>query len=74
MCCKNHTLQCMGNVLLIPQRAILIKNGKEIVRVLENGEVREVEVKTGIEGNEDEVEILSGLNEGDKVVTLVRKE
>ncbi|MCD6528600.1 efflux RND transporter periplasmic adaptor subunit [bacterium] len=61
------------NVLLIPQRAILTKNGKEIVRVLEDGEVKEVEVKTGIEGNEDEIEILSGLKEGDKVITFIKK-
>jgi len=62
------------NVLLIPQRAVLIKNGKEMVRVLDEGEIKEVEVKTGIRGEEGKIEILSGLKEGDKVITFLRKQ
>ncbi len=62
------------NVLLIPQRAVLIKNGKKIVRVLDNkGKIKEVEVETGIRGNEGEIEILSGLKEKDKVITFIKE-
>lgn len=61
------------NVLLIPQRAVLTRNGQKIVRVLEGEEIKEVKVGTGIRGSEGEIEILSGLNEGDKVITFMKK-
>ena len=61
------------NVLLIPQRAVLTKNGQKIVRVLEGEKIKEVKVETGIRGSEGEIEILSGLNEGDKVITFTRE-
>ncbi len=60
------------NVLLVPQTAVFGKNGKNIVRVLDNGEIKEVEVETGIEGSEGEIEILSGLKEGDKVIPFIK--
>ena len=61
------------NVLRIPQRAVLTKNGQKIVRVLEGEEIKEVQVETGIRGNEGEIEILSGIKEGDKIITFIKK-
>ncbi len=61
------------NVIVIPQRAIFYKNGKKFVRVLEKGELKEKEVKTGITGSEGEIEILSGLKEGEDLVTSIKK-
>ncbi len=61
------------NVLMIPRRAVLIKNGEKIVRILEGEEIKEIQVKTGIQGSQGEIEILSGLNEGDKVITFIKK-
>ncbi len=61
------------DVLRIPQRAVLTKNGQKIVRVLEGEEIKEVQVETGIRGNEGEIEILSGIKEGDKIITFVKK-
>jgi HlyD family secretion protein len=60
------------NVLFIPYRAIVFKDGKKIVRVSEGKDVREVEVEIGLRGSEGEVEIVSGLNEGDKVVVFIK--
>jgi HlyD family secretion protein len=60
------------DVIAVPARAVKEQKGKKIVEVLvgekpdEKTETREV--KTGIEGG-DVIQIVSGLKEGDKVVT-----
>ncbi len=57
------------NILNIPQRAIIRNNGDKIVKMLKGEkEIQEVKVSTGIRGSNGNIEILSGLNEGDKVV------
>lgn len=61
-------------VLNVPQRAIIEKDGKKTVRVVNGNKFNEVEVKTGLKGVSGEVEIISGLNEGDKVVTFIKGE
>lgn len=60
------------NVLMIPVRAVIQKNGNgKIVRTLENGQLKEVKVATGLKGDEGMIEIVSGLKEGDQVITLI---
>lgn len=59
-----------AGVLIIPQRAVRI-NGEKKVRVLENGQIKEVEVRIGLKGDGGMVEVLSGLKEGDEVVVSV---
>ena len=61
------------NVISVPYRAIVYKEGKKMVRILEGKEMREVKVETGLKGSEGEIEIVSGINEGDKVVTFIKK-
>ena len=59
-------------VIAIPQRAVFTKEGKKLVRVLDNsGGISERDVKTGIRGSSGRVEILEGLAEGEKVVTFM---
>lgn len=62
------------NILAVPQRAIISKNGKEkFVKIInENGDIREAQVETGIRGSNGEIEIISGLSEGDMVITFER--
>lgn len=64
------------NVLMIPQRAVQFKNGDKYVRLLEyNGavkNVKEVDVKLGISGDDGMAEVLSGLDEGQEVVTFTK--
>lgn len=60
------------NVIKIPQRALTAKNGDKYARVLADGEIKEVEVKTGLRGSDGWVEIIEGLNEGDVVVLSVK--
>jgi len=60
------------NVLYIPSRAVRADDsGNKTVRVLDNGKVNEVEVTTGLRGDNGLVEITSGLGEGQEVVVRV---
>jgi len=61
-------------VLIIPSRAIVEKNGQgKIVRVLENNKIEERQISAGLQGDGGLVEILSGLNQGEKVVTSIKE-
>lgn len=58
------------NVIAIPRRAIITKSDKQFVRKhRDNQEPEEVEITAGVTGSDGLVEIISGLSEGDKVVT-----
>ncbi len=62
------------NVLFIPQRAIRSEDSTKLVRILENGQVREVEVVTGLRGDDGLIEILSGLESGQEIVIREKAE
>ena len=61
------------NVLTIPQRAIKEKQGKKIVKIPHNKTFQETEIETGLKGSSGRIEVLSGLNQGDKVITFIKK-
>jgi HlyD family secretion protein len=60
------------NVLILPQRAVSIdNNGKRIVQLIHSNSKdykKNVEVQTGLKGSDGNIEIISGLNKGDKVM------
>ncbi|HUW71859.1 MAG TPA: efflux RND transporter periplasmic adaptor subunit [Candidatus Humimicrobiaceae bacterium] len=56
------------NVLVIPEEAVQKTDEKITVEVLQDGKVEEKEIEIGLEGSNDMVEIVSGLNEGEKVI------
>jgi len=56
------------NVLSLPYFVIKQSNGSKYVEVLTSGKVEKRTVQTGLEG-ETMVEIVSGLNEGEKVIS-----
>ncbi len=60
------------NVIIIPQRAVIPKNGAKFVKVLKDGEIEEVEVKTGTKGSDGNIEIVEGLAEGDQVIISLK--
>ena len=61
-------------VLSIPQRAIIQKAGEEFVLLDKgNNQVEERQVVVGLKGSNGNMEIISGLNEGDKVVSYGEK-
>jgi len=55
------------NILYLPYYVIKEKNGQKYVNVLENEEIKEKIIKTGLEG-EMNIEIIEGLEEGDEIV------
>ena len=62
-------------VLAVPQRAV-IQNGHKTVRVITDTKkktYKETEVTTGMEADGGLVEVLSGLREGEEVVTFIKK-
>lgn len=68
-----HTAE-KRNVIAVPRRAVGETDSKKTVEVLvSENEVKTVEVKTGLSGDEGEIEIVSGLNESDEVVILRRE-
>ncbi|OGY93532.1 MAG: hypothetical protein A2406_02780 [Candidatus Komeilibacteria bacterium RIFOXYC1_FULL_37_11] len=62
------------DVLVVPSRAVIYREDKKYVQVL-NGEIlSEIEVSTGLRGDGGLTEILSGLTEGTEVVTFIKAE
>lgn len=61
-------LEKKENVLAVPSSAVLDRNGKKVVRILVDGQPQPKTVETGIE-TDSLVEIISGLAEGDQVIT-----
>lgn len=61
------------DALSIPQRSIFERNGKKFVHILNaNKKEEEKEVVVGLKGSNGEIEIISGLNEGDKVINYTK--
>jgi len=56
------------NVLVIPETAVLKKDGKTMVEVSKNGILTERAIETGLKGSDEVVEVVSGLSEGEEVV------
>jgi len=57
------------NVLMIPGRAISGKGTAKTVNLIEGEVTREAAIETGLRGSNGNVEIISGLKEGDRVKT-----
>lgn len=60
----------VNDVVLVPSSAVQTTSGQSTVRLMKNGQVTEVSVETG-DSNDTQTAILSGVNEGDTVVTSV---
>lgn len=68
------------NVISVPGRAVIAKNGEKFVRIL-SGEVdeagnpiiSEIRVETGLRGSGGNIEIISGVREGDRVIIFEKE-
>jgi HlyD family secretion protein len=56
------------NVLVIPEDALYEKDDKRTVQVFQEGEVKDKEIEIGLIGSDDLIEVVSGLEEGEKVI------
>lgn len=60
-------------VIKVPARAIIDKeDGTKIVRILKDDQLQEVPVTVGLRGDDGLVEVTSGVNPGDQVVTFIK--
>jgi len=59
------------NVVAIPQRAVITRNGGKTARLLTPEGIKEVNVTTGLRGSLGDIEIISGINEGDRVILFL---
>lgn len=59
-----------NDVILVPSSAVQTTGGQTTVRVLVNGQMQTVNVEVG-DANDTQTEIISGVSEGDTVVTSV---
>lgn len=61
------------DVLYIPRRAVVEKDGKKLVKILIDNTTQEVEVETGLRANDGLIEIKEGLHAGETVVTFTKE-
>ena len=62
------------DVIAVPRRAVITKDGDKIVRILEGDTIKEISVVTGLRGSDGRIEIISGISEGDKVIVFLEEE
>ena len=60
-------------VIAVPQRSVITRNGQKIIRVLKSDmTVEERFVEVGLRGSGGYLEIVSGLNEGERVIVFIK--
>lgn len=62
-----------NNVLIVPSRAVKTNGGNYVEILKEDNTVERKNVEIGTDGDDGLVEIKSGISEGDKVITFVKK-
>jgi RND family efflux transporter MFP subunit len=63
------------DALAVSSSAIINSNGEQSVRIIDNPKTKTyhaVKVQTGLQADGGQVEILSGLNEGQEIVTMIK--
>jgi len=55
-------------VIVIPSRAVIVRDDQKKVQILDGSTVREAEVETGLRGSDGNIEITAGVDDGDKVI------
>ncbi len=67
------TTESKDDVLSVPSRAIVERNGSRVVRVLRGDDYEEVFVEVGLRGDNGLTEIRGEITENDEVVTFIRE-
>lgn len=58
------------NVIVVPQNSVFRENGGKFVRALKGETVEKIAVETGLKGSDGNIEIISGIAEGDKILAF----
>jgi multidrug efflux pump subunit AcrA (membrane-fusion protein) len=66
----NIITQTKDNVLMVPVAAVKTVNGQSTLQILKNGQPQTLSVETGI-SSDSQIEIISGVTEGENVVTSI---
>lgn len=61
------------DVLAVPQRSVITKDGNKYVQVMEGETVVDKPVTTGLRGTDGNIEIIAGLAEGDEVIIFTEE-
>lgn len=64
----NIVLNKVMGVLTVPEKAVQEENGQKYVRILVNKVVKNINVETGIKNLQGDLEIKSGLSEGQEII------
>ena len=56
------------NVLTVPKSAIEKKDGKIFIQILKDEKAEERQIQIGLEGSDDLVEVISGVQAGEEVI------
>jgi len=59
-------------VLAVPIRAIITEDSQKYIRVPDGNEMKKIPVEIGMKGSSGYVEVISGVEEGETVITFVR--
>jgi HlyD family secretion protein len=62
----------VADALKIPSRAIIERDGKKFVSVPDGNATKEVQIETGLSNTTGETQVISGLKEGDAVITYMK--
>ncbi len=62
-----------NDVLIIPLRAVKEEGTSKYVEILTNGQPQKIEVALGLKGDDGLVEVVSGLQAGQEVITFIRE-
>ena len=60
-----------GGSGIAPLRSIIYSEGEKYIKILENGNIVDKLVITGLKGDNGLVEIISGIKEGDEIITFI---
>ncbi len=66
-------IQEKKNVLKIPLQAIKNEGAKQYVEKIDNGKIKRIYIKTGLEGDQGNIEVLSGLTQGEEIIIAKKK-
>ncbi|MBU3964309.1 efflux RND transporter periplasmic adaptor subunit [Patescibacteria group bacterium] len=56
------------NILVVSEDAVQKDGDRAMVEIMENGKIKEKEIQIGLEGDNDLIEVIEGLREGEQVI------